>query len=370
MIELQEILNRVAVDDGEDSMLATLVDVQGSGYRLAGARMLIDSNGKSIGTVSGGCLEVDILERAKKVLRAGEPVVVSYDTTKDENSLFGLGMGCRGVVRVLLEPARENDALAFIRSCFDRREKGVVSTLISKTDDVSIELASRSYLGNDAFDRMHGTTLNGYSSQVARDAEAVMTENRSRSNTYDTDRGRAEFFHEIIKPPTAMLIFGAGHDAVPLARLAGRMGWRVSVIDHRSAWASAERFPDAAELVVSRPEGIANELFLDRESVAVVMNHNYDLDREILGRLLASCCRYIGMLGPRDRTERLLDELRAEGNRFEELQLEKLYAPVGLDIGANTPEGIALSIVAEIQSVLSGRKGGSLRHRQAPIYDR
>jgi xanthine/CO dehydrogenase XdhC/CoxF family maturation factor len=109
MIELKEILHRVAVDDGDGTILATLVDVQGSGSRLAGARMLIDRNGKSIGTVSGGCLEADILERARNVLQKGEPTVVSYDTTKDENSLFGLGMGCRGVVRVLLEPARNNN---------------------------------------------------------------------------------------------------------------------------------------------------------------------------------------------------------------------------------------------------------------------
>jgi len=367
MMELQEILHRVSVDDGDDAILATLVDVQGSGYRVAGARMLIDRNGKSIGTVSGGCLEADILERARKVLETGEPIVVSYDTTKDENSPFGLGMGCRGVVRVLLEPARHNNALAFIRDCFTRREQGVVSTLISKTPNVQAGLASRLFLKNDTF---NGMALNGLSFQVGRDATAVLLETRSRTNTYETADTEVEFFHEVIKPPTAILIFGAGHDAVPVARLAGRMGWRVAVFDHRPAWVSADRFPEADELIVSRPENIDHDIFVDPQSIAVVMNHNYDLDREILARLLVSKCRYIGMLGPKQRTERLLDELVSQGITFKESQLEKLYAPVGLDIGASTPEGIALAIVAEIQAVLSGREGGSLKYRQAPIYDR
>ena len=367
MIELQEILRRVSVDDGDDAILATLVDVQGSGYRLAGARMLIDRNGNSIGTVSGGCLEADILERARNVLKRGEPIVVSYDTTKDENSLFGLGMGCRGVVRVLLEPARNNDALAFIRDCFDRREQGVVSTLISTTSNIGEGLGSKLFLKNDAFT---GISLNGLSSQVESDAAIVLRESRSRTNIYETADSHVEFFHEVISPPTAILIFGAGHDAVPLARLAGRMGWQVAVFDHRPAWASADRFPEAEELIVSRPENIEEEIFADCQSVAVVMNHNYDLDRVILGRLLTSSCRYIGMLGPKQRRERLLEELRVQGSRFDESQLAKLYAPVGLDIGASTPEGIALSIVAEIQAVLSGREGGPLKYRHAPIYDR
>ena len=365
MIELKEILHAVSLDD--DAILATLVDVQGSGYRLAGARMLIDRIGKSIGTVSGGCLEADIIERAGKVLLTREPIVVSYDTTKDENSLFGLGMGCRGVVRVLLEPARNNNALAFIRQCFDRRESGVVSTLISKTPSVVAGLASRLFLKNDAFD---GIALNGLSSQIGGDAMAAIRENRSQTKTYETAEAKVEFFHEVINPPTAILIFGAGHDAVPLARLAGRIGWRVAVFDHRPAWISTERFPEADELIVSRPENLDDDVFVGSHSVAVVMNHNYNADREILGRLLISSCRYIGMLGPKHRTERMLDNLRAQGCDFQESQLDKLYAPAGLDIGASTPEGIALSIVAEIQAVLSGRGGRSLRYRQAPIYDR
>ena len=372
MMELRHILERTAADPDDRSVLATLVDVKGSGYRLAGARMLIDGNGRSIGTVSGGCLEADVLERAKEVRHSGEPTVVSYDTTKDDsNSVFGLGMGCRGVVRVLLESTRNNDALNFIRTCFGRREKGAITTLISKTGDVGLPLTSRifSQPSKDGFGlyRKSFAELNGLSTNVSHDAAAALHESRSRSVIYRDANGSLEFFHEVITPPTALFIFGAGHDAVPLARWAANLGWKISVIDHRPAYAAAERFAEADDIIVSRPEAIPDTVFTDVNSVAVVMNHNFDADLGILRRLLGSTCRYIGVLGPKDRTMKLLDELRAEG---QDTDRENLYAPVGLDIGATTPEGIALSIVAEIQAVLSDRKGGSLKDRQAPIYDR
>jgi len=372
MLELREILDRTASNGAEEMILATLVDVQGSGYRLAGARMLIDRNGKSIGTVSGGCLEADILERAKRVLRTGQPTVVSYDTTKDDNSVFGLRMGCRGVVRVLLERANENETLGFIRECFDRRQQGSITTLISKTESVDIALASRYFSRSDTpmIAARSGAELNGLFSPVSRGAAVAMKDGRSRCEIYQTNAGNAEFFHEVIDPPTAILIFGAGYDAVPLARLAAQLGWRIAVIDRRPAWTTADRFPDADEIVVSRAESLGDEYFEDINSVAVVMNHNYDSDRAILGRLLHSSCRYIGVLGPKQRTEQLLQDLRQQGIEITKALLNKLYAPVGLDIGASTPEGIALSIGAEIQAVLAGRKGGPLKDREGPIYDR
>ena len=371
MLELREILNLAEhCDDG--SVLATLVDVKGSGYRLPGARMMILRDGKSIGTISGGCLEADIVENAEKVRRSGKPTVVAYDTTKDDRSVFGLGMGCRGVVRVLLEPEGGGESLKFIRSCFESRKRGTVSTVVSKTGTLDVPLAARYfsqkdkpiYTGHDA------VALNGLLSPVTRDVKLTMRQNRSRCVEYKTSNGSAEFFHEVINPPIAIMIFGAGHDAVPLSRAAALLGWCVSVIDHRPAWATAERFPEADAVLALRTEEIGSEFFDDANSVAVVMNHNYDADREVLRLLLGSSCRYVGILGPKTRTETLIEELSSAGADFTKKQLDRLYAPVGLDIGACTPEGIAVSIVAEIQAVLAGRNGGFLRNRDAPIYDR
>jgi xanthine/CO dehydrogenase XdhC/CoxF family maturation factor len=164
------------------------------------------------------------------------------------------------------------------------------------------------------------------------------------------------------------LLFGAGYDAIPLAGFARDLGWRVVVIDHRAAWASAERFPHSDEIIVSRAESLDENLFKDETSVAVVMTHNYEADREILSRLLDSSCQYIGALGPKKRTENLIAELRQTGKTFDEARLNRLYAPVGLDIGAETPEEIALAIIAEIRSVLSRRNAGFLRERGAGIH--
>lgn len=361
MIELRQILEHVASHPDSDAVLATLVDVKGSGYRLAGARMLIDEHGRSLGTVSGGCLEADILVRAKGVRDTGEPTLLTYDTTKNDYSVFGLGMGCRGVVRVLLESARNNEALDFIRECFERRETGAITTLISNTGSTALSLASRIF-SNDG-NAPSFAQLNGLAASVSRDAGLALHENRSRSIVYEDEHGSLEFFHEVINPPAAIRIFGAGHDAIPLARLAANLGWKISVIDHRPVYADATRFPEADEIIVSRPESIPDAIFADSNSVAVVMNHNYDADVAVLRRLIGSTCKYIGVLGPKDRTQKLFDALGVE-------RVDNLYSPVGLDIGATTPEAIALSIVAEIQSVIAGRNGGFLKDREAPIYDR
>ena len=163
------------------------------------------------------------------------------------------------------------------------------------------------------------------------------------------------------------MIFGAGYDALPLIDFAKEIGWRVTAIDHRAAFANKERLSAADEIIVSSSEDLSEDLFNDENSAAVIMTHNYERDRNIMQRLLQSKCCYVGALGPKPRTQKLLSEI---GENFSAEQLSKLYAPVGLDIGADTPEAIALSITAEIQSVLAGRDGGFLRERQGSIYGR
>ena len=373
MKELQQILGRIdQMAPGERAVLATVVDVKGSGYRLAGARMLIDEDGKTIGGVSGGCLESDLIERTKNVLKDGRPIVVTYDTTKGADSVFGLRTGCRGVVRISLEPAANNGLFEFIRTCFERRETGVVAMLISRPNGLALPLASGSFwLENEKFtNHTNEDELRAVLPRLRYDVATAMAERRSRSITYQTSAGDAEIFIEVIKPPTSILIFGAGNDAPPLCEFAKQLGWRVSVIDHRPAFAAKERFPDVDQIIHSRPADLPDEFFADEESVAVVMSHNSEVDREALKRLLASSCSYIGVLGPKQRTANLLEQLAADGVEVNKSMLSRLHAPVGLDIGATTPEGIALSIVAEIQAVLAERKGGFLKNRIKPIYDR
>ena len=301
MKEITEILKAVnGLADDENAILATVIDVQGSGYRLPGARMLMLANGQTYGTISGGCLEADVLERAQKVLSSGRAEVFTYDTTGDENSVFSMNMGCRGVIQITLEPVgKTSELIAAMRAAYEER----------------VESAE-------------------------------------------------------VEPPIAVLLFGAGADAVPLVRIASELGWQVTVHDHRPAFLTKERFPDALRLVPQTVDEPPAAIHADKRTAGVIMTHNYVRDRMILPALINSNLFYIGALGPKRRTEQLLEELAADDQIFSEQQLSRLFAPVGLDIGADTPESIALSIIGEIQSVLKSRNGGSLRYRVGSIYDR
>ncbi|MGI9036711.1 MAG: XdhC family protein [Pyrinomonadaceae bacterium] len=371
MKELQEILRKISrFAPDEKAILATVADVVGSGYRRPGARMLIDGEGRSIGTISGGCLEADVLERAKKVLQTDESAMIVYDTTRDENSVFGLGMGCRGIVRILLEPIKKNSFLIeILRAAFEKRKTQIVATLISTDGDLPIG-GRIFYDESGKFVSKNLPVFLEEFSCLRQNCQELFAENEgetSRVQSYETETGTREFFIEKINPPLALLLFGAGYDALPVADFAKNLGWRLTVIDHRAAFASEERFPEADKIFVARAEDLGDELFADAHSVAVVMTHNYERDREILCRLLKSKCRYVGALGPKKRTEKLLEEI---GENFDDEQLKKLYAPVGLDIGARSPEEIALAIIADIKTVLARRAGGFLRVRQGSIYER
>jgi len=359
--EIQQIIEKInSLAPNETAILATVVDVAGSGYRRPGARMLIDRNGYGIGTVSGGCLEADVLERAKKVLETGEPTVVTYDTTADENSVFGLGMGCRGVVRILLETVSTNTFIFnYTSEMLSRRMTFTMATLINADD--ARKLGQRLYIdeyGTESTDFNEAETL-----EILAKLRRAFIEKRTGIENFSF----GEVFIETIAPPLKLLLFGAGFDALPLVKFAKELGWRVSVVDHRPAYANAERLPEADEIFAARIQDLNEDFFEDENSVAVVMTHNIERDRKILPRLLQSKCLYVGALGPKKRTEKILSEA---GKDFSAEQLEKLHAPVGLDIGADTPEAIALSIVAEILAILKNREGGFLRKRKGSIYER
>lgn len=365
MKELQEILKKISrFGADETAILATVVDVVGSGYRRPGARMLIDENGYSIGTVSGGCLEADVLERAKRVLQTGEPTVITYDTTKDENSVFGLSMGCRGIVRILLEPIEQNHILTrTFQSVFDYGWRQSMATIISSSRAVpggrifysAIEQYNFENLPNDV------ESLKDLQNDLL---EFFRADKPPEVRNYQIGDDTFELFFENINPPLNLLLFGAGFDALPLVKFAKELGWCVWVIDHRAAYANAERLPEADEIIVANSEDLDESLFNIENSVGVIMTHNYERDRNILRRLLDSKCLYVGALGPKKRTEKLLEEI---GETYSAERLEKLHAPVGLDIGAESPEEIALAVVAEICAVLSGRGGGYLRARRGSI---
>ena len=360
MKEIREIL--AVIDNGpEDAepVLATVVDVQGSSFRPAGAKMLILKDGTPVGTVSGGCLEADVLERAAKVRETGTPALQTYDTRKDDESVFSLNMGCRGIVKILMEPARGNDLIAFFRDNISLKRDGVVATSIRENAPGRRVIVDSAGLRCSSFETPEMTH------QAVAAADRFLTAKRSGLENVGGD----DLFFEYVAPPVELFVYGAGADAVPLADFAHELGWIVRVVDHRESYANRERFPNVDEVVVTRRESLVEESNPGPNALAVVMTHNFDTDREVLGSLLKSNVRYIGQMGPKARTSRLLDELREKGLDAAHDTGDRLHGPVGLDIGATTPEGIALSIVAEIQTFLGGREGGFLRNRDGSIYD-
>lgn len=357
-------------DEDEKAVLATVVDLKGSGYRLPGARMLIEANGTATGTVSGGCLEADLLERAKRVLASGNAEVFTYDTTADENSVFSLNMGCRGILRILLEAVgRDSEIISALRGVWSTRGTVVSAAVIGVDGGVKPPIGSRVFLhkGGKISDTQD---LCGPFPALCED---LLTFQGSRSAYetigYETEGATAEFVFESLRPPVRVLIFGAGADAVPLADSAWNLGWQVACFDHRPAFLNKERFENANDLVMLERDA-QPEFKTDDLTAIVLMNHNYDRDKMMLPSALRSKAFYVGALGPKKRTSQILDELAETGVKFDDAEMARLRSPAGLDIGADTPEAIAISIVAEIQSVLKHRTGGPLRDRNAPIYDR
>ncbi len=373
MKELQNILKTFeqTQNSNQSIALATLVKAQGSTYRRPGARMLMTSEGQMVGSLSGGCLEGDVFEQAQSVMTSGKPIVVQYDTMSDDDIIWGLGLGCNGIVQILIERVEEENffnPLAFVSDCFHQRQSGVLATVFHVEGEIKSEIGTRLIVYPDRTikSNIEDTDL---VAQIRDDAWKALNDNRSTVKAYPLLAGKAEVFIEVIQPPVPLMIFGAGHDAIPLVRLAQELGWYVTIIDNRQTDGTQERFSSADEVILCRPEGVSESVSLNNRTMAVVMTHNYLHDLEILKTLLPSPVQYLGILGPKSRTEKLFQDLKEQGITPTEKQMQRLYSPVGLDIGADTPEEIALSIVAEIQSVLANHSGGSLRNKLGSIHD-
>ena len=366
MKEVREILDRVGgYGDGDIAALATVVDLKGSGYRLPGARMLIEPDSHIIGTVSGGCLEADVMERAKRVIESRQAEIFTYDTTAEEDSVFSLNMGCRGVLRVLLEPfGRETPIIAKLNEAYSARRP--VASAVLLNDHAGHRVGDRVFLDETIVDPSNLLTT------IPQLADDLRTFDGSRSatelNSYEIEGDVVQLVFEMLRPPIQLIVFGAGADAVPLADAAHSLGWYTTVYDHRAAYLTHERFKNADTLIGLDRDGPV-EIVADDLTAVVTMSHNYERDKLYLAAALDSHAFYVGALGPKKRTQQILHELGAAGHTFSSERLAVLRSPAGLDIGGDSPELIAVSIIAEIQSVLRGREGGPLRDRTAPIYD-
>ena len=349
MRELNSILNAWRVDREAKGVLATVVHVEGSAYRRPGARMLIGNNGSRIGTISGGCLEGDVARKAAWWTAGGKPVLRVYDTSSDEDAVWEFGLGCNGVIYVLLEAvesAAAQSLLDFLDQGQKERRDQVVATVVRTLPGSTYQVGDH-FFGSRLF--------NGAFCDAAQKALA-------EHNSYLLHAQDADVFIEFIAPPQQLVIFGAGHDVVPVVAAASVLGWEITVADVRSGYAKPDRFPGAASVVLLPPSGNLGEVQVRPETAVVFMTHNYNLDKALLPQVLPHNPGYLGLLGPKRRTAKLFGEIGLDSALYD------LHAPAGLDVGGDSPEIIALAIVAEIQSYLGGRAGGSLRWRSGPIH--
>ncbi len=374
MKEIREIIKayEAATKAGKKSALASVVHLNGSSYRRPGARMLVTDEGELTGAISGGCLEGDALRKALMVLSQQKSKLVTYDTNDEDDVTIGIQLGCAGVIQVLFEPIDEkytNNPIDLLRKAISIRQKAVLLTLFSLEDKKNEQPGTCLLLeengnisGAIPFLELHN--------EIMEDVEDAMKHQISSFKNYTDGSLSVTAFIEFLPPPVSLVIVGAGNDALPLMQMADITGWDVRIVDGRNTHAKKERFVSACQVVVSKPEKVLEQIEIDGQTVFVLMTHNYNYDLAMLKALLLRNVTYTGLLGPKKKLDRMLDEIRREGIDINEEQMKNIYGPVGLEIGAETAEEIAVSIIAEIKAVLSGKSGGLLREKHEAIHPR
>jgi xanthine dehydrogenase accessory factor len=345
----------------ENCVLATIIETFGSTYQKAGARMLITKQGELTGLLGGGCFERDLVEQARSVFETGAAKTVFYDMRSPDDVIWGLGLGCNGAVRVLLQLLKAEDNFKPLSIIADATEANAPGVLVTVCGSEHGEFPSGQSLFFPTFPGNNRQLLPTAPFPFTTAALQTLLQQKPRLMSHNIDGQVIKVFYEPVQPLLRLLIVGAGTDAIPLAQCAKTLGWHVSVLDYRPAHIKNERFPDADRLFQFMPEELDANLELDQFSATVLMTHNFEYDGRYLQHIINSQIPFIGLLGPAHRKDRLLQNLDVDASQLD----GRVFGPVGLDIGAETPEEIALSIMAGIHTELSGRNGRQLSTKAA-----
>jgi len=370
---MKEIIDIVAAYDeahalGKKTALATVVLVEGSAYRRAGARMLITEDGQLTGAISGGCLEGDALRKARLVIMQQQPLLVTYDTTDDDDAKLGVGLGCNGIIHILIEPITGdfNNPVNLLKDIIANRRYSVLVTMFCIDDRKAPQPGTCLCLTDDKLTVILPESV-PYRAALIANAEQVLGQQRSEIQVYEAGVNYTAFI-EYVKPAISLVVVGAGNDAVPLTRIASVLGWNITIIDGRANYAVSQRFPLANRIITAKPAEVLQHIEINDRTAVVLMTHNYNYEIALLKEILQIQLPYIGILGPKKKLERMLAEIEGPGIVISEEQLSNIYGPVGLDIGAEGAEEIALSVASEIKAVLSSRQGYSLKYKSASIH--
>jgi xanthine dehydrogenase accessory factor len=357
----------LALIAGKRMALATVVHVEGSSYRRPGARMLVTDDGQLTGAISGGCLEGDALRKALLAISQQKNKLVTYDTTDDNDTTLGVQLGCNGIVHILFEPIdpeQPNHPIALLKRISQKRQNAVLVTLFTLNSRTGKQPGTCFLHLED--DRTSVTNLwdDSFSNRMLAEAAQARNIQDSFFKSFNIQGQKLTGFIEYLKTPPSLVIAGAGNDTIPLMEMA-------HILDGRAGHATQQRFPKAHQILVTRADDVLSYIQPDAQTFFVLMTHNYNYDLTLLKQLInIEDCVYIGTLGPKKKLERMYGDLLAQGIVVSENQKGKIFGPTGLDIGAETSEEIALSVLAEIKAVMAGKKGMPLREKSEPIHSR
>lgn len=367
MKEIEDIIRayKKAQEQNKKTALATVVHVEGSSYRRPGARMLVTEDGELTGAISGGCLEGDALRKALLAINQQQNKLVTYDSMDEDDNSIGIQLGCNGIVHILFEPidqAKEINPITLLENAAAQTTNSVLVTFFN-LDGIQPQYGTRLFVTND--NRIGETVMATVKDGIDKDIAAVFENKFSVIKQYTP--GSTSAFIELIRPPVELVIAGAGNDAFPLVQMANVVGWHITVVDGRKTHANTKRFPSVKKIIVASPAEAVQQVSINEQTVFVLMSHNYNYDLAMLNELVHTRSNYIGVLGPKKKLEKMLHDLEQQG--IDISSTKSIYGPTGLDIGAETPEEIALSIVAEIKAVLSNKNAGTLRDKNGFIHD-
>jgi xanthine dehydrogenase accessory factor len=357
------------IEEERRGVLATVVDVEGSAYRRPGAKMILPEAGEGIGHITAGCLEDEVQRIAADVLADGTPRLERYDLMEGDDDVWGLGVGCNGIIDILLEPLDESYGPAV--DAFEAGSRVAVMTVL----EGDVPQGSRAYYDPEG-DGVESVGAESFPTAVAdalREAASTLAL-RGRADTVSVEVDGTEYrvFVDGVRAPPKLVVFGSGHDVGPIAELASKNGFRTTVVGFRGSVDLESRFPDADATATTTPARLRENLDIDfdDQTYVVVASHNFVDDRLAVEELLETEAPYVGLMGPHERFEEMLGAFRDEGTEFDAAQLDRVYTPIGLDLGGGEPYQIATSIVSEAMAVHNDCEPGHLRERSGHIHER